>query len=129
MDRGFFPFVQRIGLSFEKVLRDHVRAFFLVIGFCVFISLFQEAQGKEAWVTNSALCEITAIWLCFDFVVSLAKQVSLLPSLAHQFVELLRVPARFERFSLLDDIDFSVLDSIRAFIFPPPAAPTAFSRV
>lgn len=122
-------FLQHQGRRLKKVRDTQAIWLGLLVAFCLLASVFLMSHGGDAGLTNTALCEVSAMWLGFTFMGGLAEAIDRLPSLARRVVDLLRVPTWFLRFFPLDHTLMPVLDPVRAFILPPPAAPSFRSRV
>jgi len=100
-----------------------------VVVFCLLATAFLVWRGSDVSVTNAGLWEVSAMWLVFTFMGGLAAAIDRMPSLARHVVDLLRSPRCFLRFFPLDHSEVPVIDPVRAFILPPPAAPSFRSRV
>lgn len=122
-------FLQRHGRRLKKMHDSSARCLVLLGVFCLLASAFVTWQGGDISVTNAGLWEVSSMWLAFTFMSGLAEEIDRLPTLARRVVDLLRAPAWFLRFSPLDRTLIPVLDPVRAFILPPPAAPSFRSRV
>lgn len=129
MNASPLSLLQRQGRRLKKVRDTQAIWLGLLVAFCLLTSIFLMSHGADASLTNTALCEVSAMWIGFTFLGGLAEAIDRLPSLASRVVDLLRAPAWFLRFSPLDRTLIPVLDPVRAFILPPPAAPSFRSRV
>lgn len=100
-----------------------------VVVLCLLASAFLVWRGSDVGVTNAGLWEVSAMWLAFTFMGDLAAAIDRMPSLARRVVDLLRSPRWLLRFFPGDQTEMPVIDPVRAFILPPPAAPSFCSRV
>lgn len=101
----------------------------LVVVLCLLASLFLVWRGDDVGVTNAGLWEVSAMWLAFTFMGGIAAVIDRMPSLARRVIELLRSPRWLLRFFPLDHTEMPVIDPVRAFVLPPPAAPSFRFRV
>lgn len=129
MNASSLSFLQHQGRRLKKVRDTQAIWLGLLVAFCFLASVFLMSHGGDAGLTNTALCEVSAMWLAFTFMGGLAEAIDRLPSLARHVVDRLRPPTWFLRFSPLDYTEIPVVDPVRAFILPPPAAPSLRSRV